>query len=267
MICKWCSKAQDDFYYQFCNVEHQLLHYVFIECRRLTMNHPFVPSKLSFLECAKCRRDVMAHGKSATCESCNNKGECDLFDNVLMCNTCRAKAEDSVKNTISQVESTVNDILETARKNDLNIRVSGDIFNAATVSHNDIKVAIENDDSIPQNQKIVEYQKRLVERFEHFQKIIFEADTAKHEASMNQLAITKSLRDLGNELREEFREKLRIADNNYKPIKPIPVVKVKKVALDPFERMAQNYQNMMAAKNILITLDQAKEQLMKNMKG
>ena len=64
------------------------------------VNHKFLPSQLDKLHCCyqfqefsiKCNRDLMAHTKLATCESCNAIAECEIYqDNILMCWNCKDK--------------------------------------------------------------------------------------------------------------------------------------------------------------------------------
>ena len=268
MNCKWCHVEQEDENYLFCSIAHRDLYIYFIEKRHKTMKHPFAASQLDKTKCAQCKRDLFAHLNKATCESCgSNTGPCDLFDDILMCEKCENEYQTNMKNSIKEVETELSSVLERAKQLDSNIRVSGDYFNAQTIATNDVKRAILEDNNIPEDKKMYVFSKFIAERFEHMQTIINDADQKKHEATMAQLSLAKDARALGNDFRAEFREKLRLSDANYAPIKPLPAPKVKKVAIDPFERMAMNYQINMAHKNIQITLEEARETLRKNMKG
>jgi hypothetical protein len=241
------------------------------------MKHPFKASQLDKKICVTCQRDVFAHLNKAECESCGNKtGPCDLFDNILMCTKCEDEYKNNIISSAKTIEDNVTSLLERAKDLDKKIITNADIFNAQTISHAQVKQEIDNDASLTPTEKSAKYQQFLNERFDTFQKAIFERDNeihkltlAKNEDEHRQLAVIKDFRALGNEIRSEYREKLRVADMNYAPIKPPNAKKeVKpKVSMDPFERMAMNYVTVQAHKNISITLDEAKEILRKNMKG
>lgn len=265
-ICQLCSVVQENGNYLFCNIEHRGLYIKFIERAYKDMNHPFDPSIENKLVCKMCRRDYIAHTPYAKCEKCKYHKECDVFDGMLLCYDCSNKHIEKLKEVITENEGIAAQVLASvqlreAEDIDRNINSSADIFNAHTIANYEIKKLVDADESIPQADKNRVYQEKLVARFDHFSSVIWNADNQKHDAVKGQLAIAKDLRALGNELREEFREKLKLSDATYAPLVKLPAApKLKKQITDPFERMVQTYSAMNN-----ISLDAARDILKKNM--
>lgn len=184
------------------------------------MNHPFVASTDGSDRCARCKYPHVAHTDKATCDCCPNIGVVDIrYGNMLMCAECWSK-EQQLHNEKTVVES-VQKVLNTARASDNTIEVLSDLFNAETVSIVDIKKAItENPEITNKPYALGEY---LTTRFKHFQETIFSKQQEITELANRQRAIQVYLNNLANELRAEEREKLKIADINYRPgtVKPI----------------------------------------------
>jgi hypothetical protein len=135
---------------------------------------------------------------------------------------------------IDLANNRMNVALQSAREVDARILVRPDIFNAATVAIVELKQIIDSDGSIEnKNFKLAEV---LLERFEHFKTVIFEANETVVQATNNQKAIQIYLNQLANQLRAEEREKLKIQDINYKPkeVKPVKprAIKTAKPKLD-----------------------------------
>ena len=97
----------------------------------------------------------------------------------------------------------------------------GDLFNAATVAIVDLKKSIDDDISIPN--KPYTLAEELKRRFEHFKTVVFELNQQIVDAGNNQKAIQVYLNQLANQLRSEEREKLKISDLSYQPVKVKPV--------------------------------------------
>lgn len=204
------------------------------------MNHTFIPSALSAVVCATCKKDAIAHTDMATCEACENVGPVELlYGTMLMCESCRDKEKSlqAANNTPVKVSERIenvdfkNRILEQAKQIDDNIQVRTDLFNAATVSIVELKSAIDADDNI--TNKPYELAKVLSDRFNHFKQVTFDLSEKLLAAGNEQKAIQVYLNQLANQLRAEEREKLKIQDINYKPvavktIKPAAIKTAKK---------------------------------------
>jgi hypothetical protein len=233
------------------------------------MEHGFNRSKDNALLCSTCGRDWISHTPAATCEKCKKTRSCNIIENLLLCVDCFTTHEKQLKEEITSAQDYINPIIAKARELDMNMSTAGYFFNADTVSHKEIKDAIDNDDTIPNEDKKNRFFQEMVRRFESFQADIVAFDDAIHNATKakeerveRQLAIANTLRTYGNEVRKEIRDKIRESDSFYKPIevtKKISSPKVKKVSVSPFERMAEQ-----VSLNKNITLAEAKRQLIEN---
>ena len=169
-----------------------------------------------------------------TCECCNNtesqSGPFVRFKTMVMCQECYAKeknltaiSEATAEDRVNQMHETMdaNRILIQAVKADSSIATRTDIFNAETVAINDLAKAIQADDTIIN--KPYKLAEMLKARFEHFRNVVFQLNEQLVEVGNQQKAIQVYLNNMANTLRAEEREKLKIADINYKPqaIKPI----------------------------------------------
>lgn len=200
------------------------------------MRHPFKSQNGNL--CAVCQRDYLSHTVLALCEACDNKGECDLVESMLLCASCEAAhilaRANQVNESIGIIDNTLSTqpydtdtpeaLLNKAREIDSRMRYNGDFFNAETISHIDLKKAIDANPSIPSDQKALEYQKMLMSRFEQFQQVIFDCDNEKFQALQRLSGIKKSLREFGNDLQKDIQKKLAESDAHYIPA---PIVKAK----------------------------------------
>lgn len=116
---------------------------------------------------------------------------------------------------LNREKISANEVLRTAKAIDTNVKVSTDLFNAGTVLIVDIEKAIQEDEAIT-NKPWAKAQ-ALLDRFQHFKEVQRISDQKSVEAANYQRAIQTRLNTLANELRDEEREKLRLADLNYKP--------------------------------------------------
>lgn len=207
------------------------------------MNHSFIASIAKKDICAVCKKDEIAHTDNAVCEACGKTGPVEVkYGNMLMCSSCieleaKAWAESQSPNAQQARVNALNESIEKAKAIDNSIQVRTDIFNAATVAILDIKKSIDENETIANKQfALAEY---LVERHNHFQTVIFEANQAVVDATNNQRAIQQYLNNLANQLRSEEREKLKLQDINYKPTAPKPVkpkaITTKKAKIDKAE--------------------------------
>jgi hypothetical protein len=159
--------------------------------------------------------------KIGECESCPAVGvEVKAwFGNMFQCNECHEKdmahnspeAQEARGVAYKQEQS----VLAEAKAIDDSIQVRSDLFNAATVAILDIKKTIDEDANITNKPYIL--AETLKSRFEHFKNIVFDLNQQLVEAGNQQKAIQVYLNNLANSLRAEEREKLKIADINYKP--------------------------------------------------
>lgn len=156
-------------------------------------------------ECECCPKTDVEVGKYY-----GDMWQCDDCHNADVQHQAPEKQEARVLEYRQQVS-----VLEEARKVDNGIAVRTDLFNAATVAIVDLKAAIDNDESI--TNKPYALATELKNRFEHFKNVVFELNEKLVEAGNNQKAIQVYLNNLANQLRSEEREKLKIADINYKP--------------------------------------------------
>lgn len=178
-----------------------------------------------------------------TCDICeqSNIKVMAKYGNMLFCDECWKKEEESTKKLMDPVEQQkrvdeanarveaqranlpiasigINEVLRQSREIDSNIQIRTDLFNAATVSIVELKAAIDADESIVN--KPYALAEELKKRFEHHKNLVFELNQQLIEHGNNQRAIQVYLNNLANQLRADEREKLRIADINYKPAPP-----------------------------------------------
>src|SRR4030095_16316721 len=213
------------------------------------MNHPFVASHANVDICIRCKFPLIAHTNEAECEACGNKAAVKMrYGNMLMCSDCWQK-ELALKSepmesgvTVNQSEDIQNKILAQSKEIDNSLELRTDIYNAETIAIVDIKKAVYEDENITNKPYVV--AERLLERLTHFRKIGFELNEQIQNNNNQQRALQQELNSLSNTLRNEEREKLKLADINYKPnqiksraIKPISTTstakkaKIDKVAL------------------------------------
>lgn len=193
------------------------------------MDHKFLASPIDPLKCAKCKWPEISHGPEAVCESCPNTGVMEIHNDMLLCRECISKELEAARNSVAvaPAQSTpemLNETLKLARQIDNSVETRSDIFNAGTISFEEIGKAIHADDSIPKDQKVFVLAKIVKERFDHYKKIFFEHNEIAVNAATQQRAAIQFLNTLANSLKESERKALQLADVSYKP----EVVKVDK---------------------------------------
>lgn len=166
--------------------------------------------------------------KKGECEVCDKKDvELTLhYGNMWFCSSCWEREEQAtaihqapeVQQARVDALNEKNNLIIKAREIDNSIQVRTDLFNAATVAIVDLKKEIDANESI-QN-KPYALAEELKTRFEHYKQVVFELNEKIIEAGNQQKAIQVYLNQLANQLRQEEREKLKIADINYKPSAP-----------------------------------------------
>jgi hypothetical protein len=225
--------------------------------------------------CEFCNRSLIDHTRLAICETCKKTSDCEVNSSgQLLCAICyeitldalmiSTAPKQSINAPIEPVTITsAEDIIADAKVIDAGIRSNGDFYNAKVIAIADIKRAIDNDESIPDEMKMLRLQEVLAERYNHLKQVVFNLDNSKHDAVIEQLAISQTLRDFGNALRTEIREKIRQADEQYQPEKP-KVVKPKvtkpKASKNPIDMIVDAYMSMKPG----ITREQALDEIRKN---
>lgn len=145
------------------------------------------------------------------CPSCLDKETKAQAENMKPENQERRVAE--MNATLS-----INSMLDRAKQIDNSITVRTDVFNAATVAIVDVFKSIDADASV-ENKPLAKAQ-FMLERFNHFKTVIFELNEKVVEATTQQRAYQQQLNVIANQLRQEERDRLKLADINYKPSTP-----------------------------------------------
>lgn len=158
--------------------------------------------------CKERNTNTIRYGNQPTCDSCFELEQKLQADNMT---------PEKQQERIDEVNS-FNLALQKAREIDNGIQVRSDLFNAATVAIIDLKKSIDSDESI--ENKPYALAEELKRRFEHYKDVVFELNAKIMEAGNQQKAIQVYLNNLANQLRTEEREKLKLADMNYKPTPP-----------------------------------------------
>ena len=237
MFCKTCNKdlASEDEYIVFCDKYCQRAYFEITE-RKISMRHPFVSLIDNKTMCSTCNYNVMDHTAMAKCKVCGATTLCDLVEGDLLCANCE---KDCFVPRI-EVLRTADAVITEARKIDNSITYNGEFYNARVTAIAEIARAINLDDSIPPEEKSYKLQNVLAEKYQHLKDVVFNLDKQKHDAVVEQIVITKTLRDMGNDLRKEIQEKIKSLDQNYTPIRNTSVIaRVPKSKLSPFESIVQ----------------------------
>lgn len=135
-------------------------------------------------------------------------------------------------------------LIEHAQLVDSMTRGNGDFFNARTVAFSELKQAIMSDETIGTIQERQwKYQEVISARVKHLGSVIFDADKVKHEAVVEMQVIKESLRDFGNSIRQEIRDRIKAADGTYtaSPTVVKPPKLVKQAGKGTLEKMAEAY--------------------------
>jgi hypothetical protein len=188
----------------------------------MDLNHAPTSSFTDASLCGRCQFPVVKHGTDAECDSCNNKGVLQIVGKLLLCRECLAKEIENSLPSVPVADLTpstplTNTVLQMSREVDNSIRVSSDLFNAATTPIMELKKAIDLDDSIPQDKKTYKLAEELLQRFNIHKRAIFDMQEKIVAEHSSQRAIQQYLNNMASSLQAEEREKLKLADINYKP--------------------------------------------------
>ncbi len=174
--------------------------------------------------CDKTNIDVSLHyGNMWFCDDCWEKESKFTAENNTP-EVIQARVSAVVNKPTEQASIAVNSVLSESKKIDSTIQVRTDLFNAATTAIMDLKKSIDDDATI--TNKPFALASALSEKFEHLKTVVFELNEKLVEAGNHQKAIQVYLNQLANQLRAEERERLKLADINYKPIPPKSVTKI-----------------------------------------
>jgi len=192
------------------------------------------PNKPKFGECEAGNSESSCFGRTDVKITCHygNMWFCDeCWDKEIKTSQEHMSPENQAKRVDAYRSSVESKVIQASRVIDSSIRVKSDIFNAATIAIVNIKKSIDENPEV--TNKPYALAEELMKRFGHFTKVIFDGNQQISEiakqisaAGTNQQAIQIYLNQMANQLRAEEREKLRIADINYKPQ---PVTKVAKI--------------------------------------
>lgn len=243
------------------------------------MNHNFIANPNENDKCIECGYPENKHGDNASCDCCEKTGNLQPYllgnSQALLTRECmeREKAFLTIQVEISEklreieisplgvpadgenrvlqmnaLTNPYNKLIGEARKIDEQLHLSSDIFTAKTVSIEDIRQAIWNNEKIPSDKKFFEFVSECKRRISHFQNVIFSLDKAKIEAYSEQKAWHVAMNQYANKLRAEEREQLKIQDIHYdvkmpKPITPAKIKTFEKKASQKDIRIAVNALN------------------------
>jgi len=180
-----------------------------------------------------------------------SKGECDCCPKVdctvftvngmKMCDDCKAKNDAAVAQAVE-----VNSMLSQSRAVDASIQIKVDIFQAATTSAIELKGAIDHDENIPAEQKDYVMAQESLKRFQHLQKVIFDARQELLNRENELRAWQTQVQQFAGKLRAEQKEQFRNFDISYQPVpvksvKPTTAKASNKPKLNDIKEMAAKY--------------------------
>lgn len=186
-----------------------------------TMNHSFSSSIIDSLKCKICKRPELDHGPNAECEVCSKHGDCLDVNGILMCSDCLEKEtklfpnkhENQVAYSNPDNVNPIVKLAESIKQSDARISSRPEFFNAETISIDEIRKQLEQDNTI--TNKRFELAKIVQQRVIDFEKSIFEADQKRFELNDRQQANRVYLQNLAAQLTSEERDKVRLKDINY----------------------------------------------------
>lgn len=193
------------------------------------MDHEFSPSQLDNKLCIHCKRGFRDHSKIAQCEACPNVGPCELFADMLLCAKCYAAEMKAVNDyqapelqearlNEAHKQMRLNELMADAVKQDQTVTLVTDLFNAGTKALVDLLTVIDADPTV-ENKPYAKAQ-FTISRIDTFQKALFDAKEKVIELENTIRAHRVHLNTQANQLRDEERAKLKIADFSYQPATP-----------------------------------------------
>lgn len=198
------------------------------------MFHFFHQSQLDADRCIDCKRLQSEHA----CEICGTDKEAlDVEFAMLLCEACISK-ERALQIENRKHEQARVDAIESSRvipAPDYSIQVVQDIHNAKIASIVELRKAIDADSTI--ENKHFALASVLSERYQHLKIVVTQASTTIREAQSEQRAIQTYWNDLSKKLKLEEREKIKIADVQYRPPEK-PVKSIKAPSLRKYDKAA-----------------------------
>lgn len=160
----------------------------------------------------------MANKMIGECDACPKTNvELKQHGSMVLCDTCYAAEVAVVAET-----KRINAVIEQSRHTDQNITIKADIWNAATTDFMTLKAAIDNDESIPADQKDFKLVQECETRIKHLNQVIFSEEAALNEKkSARHSWITQTTTFIGK-LRADEREKYKKFDISYTPASALP---------------------------------------------
>lgn len=222
------------------------------------MNHTFIASSVDANKCAKCKFTKHQHGDNAVCDACPHTGKLEAFGDLALCRDCMAKeikiALDYQRPELQEARLAAHkqmeaDTLRMSREIDNSLELSPDLFNADTVAIEELRKAIDADDSIPVDKKNLALATELKTRFDKHKQVIFQKQEEIKQEYNSQKAIHQYLNTLSNKLTMEERTKLQIENINYKPtpvtIRTPKINKPKGLSKSEIKTQVKHYANLL----------------------
>lgn len=189
----------------------------------------------------------------AECYAKEEQGQRDIADTKKQEERVRAsvqatldeQARQRIESGISAGFIPIDSVLTLARETDQSIEIITDVFNAKTVALVEVMNAIDADDSI-QNKAYAKTE-FSVNRIQWLKKAIFENRQQLIEWENELKAHHVHVNELAKKLKEEEREKLKIADITYQP-QPTKVTKPRSVATTTTRKVTKKFDKEAAAK-------------------
>lgn len=207
-----------------------------------------------------CGRNIIEHGSEAQCEGCPNKGPCNIFNGMLLCESCeRHDIELAEIQAKEKVEAIAKDNPRDNRITELTNLLGKEIpqdsrqyFVSEITSITDIEIKLVEAGQENPQYKLCE----LVEaRISKLRAHLFEIKKLEVELKVDMITDQKYLNQMVPKLREEEREKFKAYDISYKPSAPIAAAKNPSgPRMSASERALENYAKMLG-----ITVEQAKK--------
>lgn len=253
------------------------------------MNHSFIAAPWNQKICRgypssdgkviPCLQNEESHGKEFPCQACNNVGEVELFNKMLLCTLCVAKEIESINKptpevieqlSIDQTLNQVNRILETnqivnaegeAVKDIIDAAIAGnikeyrDFFNAKIPSIMELKTLVESDEKIPSDKKHYAVMSLLKRRVQYLAMVLFQTRNSQIEIGAEMKSIQFYMAETIPKLRMKLRAEFALNTPNYTPqVIKSGVPKQRKGKMSPEDKMAAMY-----AAAMKIPLEQAKK--------
>jgi len=252
------------------------------------MNHSFVSASWNKLVCAGyrierdgkvvsivCLRKEHEHADDAQCESCANKGPCEVIDKMLMCAECQIRQQSTKpeiiakeeKLSLEQVMNQVNRIVDTnaieTKDGDSvktiideaiagNIKEYKDFFNAKIPSITSLKEMIDNDETIESDKKHYALMHVLYRRVQYLSRVLFMTSIGQREIGAEVKSIQQYMSETIPQLRMKLRAEFAAITPNYTPQVVQKTPKIRKSG-NPADKLAESYAKMMK-----ITIEEAK---------